>query len=250
MSLIEHAVYSFDEYIKCITEIGNSKRLDNDTPGVLWSRGQRKEDWNLRPTLLRDVNLKPKKGLLKDSSGRAVEEELRREHYIAKNYHFFSKEPKSEIEWMEVMQHHGVKTRVLDWSESMFHSLIFALECFFDDKQFRKDDRIGCSPCVWILEPIEWNMITLKKILKKKELIDSCLDSLGNISSSRNKIEARMLQLSSRIDEYISMDSTKHLKGIFNLSSIVGEMREMPREELIWKFLLLFILFISVYLYG
>lgn len=59
---------------------------------------------------------------------------MRKEHHIAKNYHFMDKEPRTSVEWMEVMQHHGVKTRLLDWSESMIHPVIFSLECFFDNK--------------------------------------------------------------------------------------------------------------------
>ena len=33
--------------------------------------------------------------------------------YIARNYHFWEKEPQTNVEWFEVMQHHGVKTRML-----------------------------------------------------------------------------------------------------------------------------------------
>ena len=40
------------------------------------------------------------------------------------------------MEWLEVMQHHQVNTRVLDWSESSIHSLIFAVEAFFDAGRF------------------------------------------------------------------------------------------------------------------
>ncbi len=59
MAFKEYVVNSFDEYIRCITDIGRSsagaKEHEDRVPAVLWSRGHRVESWNLRPTLVRDV---------------------------------------------------------------------------------------------------------------------------------------------------------------------------------------------------
>ena len=152
MAIHQYKVYHFQEYVDIITDIGCRRRLTRDMPPVLWSRGHRKQDWNLLPTLLRDVKLNPIGGA-RNAAGRAMEEELRKQHYIARNYHFLEKEPQTNVEWFEVMQHHGVQTRMLDWSESTMHSLIFALECFFDREKYRTEDRVNSSPCVWLLEP-------------------------------------------------------------------------------------------------
>ena len=156
MAFTEEKVYSFHEYMERLEEIGNQSILKPNTPPVLWARGHRISDWNLYPTLFRNVKLDPILGR-NSGSGRAVEEEVRRQNYIAKNYHFFQKDPENDLEWKEVMQHHGVKTRMLDWSESMLHPLIFALECFFNEKEFRTNERLQSSPCVWVLQPVEWN---------------------------------------------------------------------------------------------
>ncbi len=202
-------------------------------PPVLWSRGHREQSWNLRPTLLRDVRLNPVNNL-NNASKRAMEEELRKQHYIAKNYHFLNKEPKTSIEWYEVMQHHGVKTRLLDWSESELHSLIFALECFFDNKRYHSSERINSSPCVWILDPIEWNMKAFELIISNDRIIDACVSRLYKVGLfDKKQIKDRMKELQWVFDDYISVTSAGHLKGIFNLSSIIEMQQGLRQEDLI-----------------
>lgn len=231
MSIHQYKVYHFYQYLEVIKHIGEDKSRGSSVPSVLWSRGHRKQSWNLRPTLLRDVKLNPIKD---NASGRAVEEELRRQHYIAKNYHFLDKEPKTNVEWYEVMQHHGVKTRLLDWSESELHSLVFALECFFDNKQYRLEDRINSSPCVWVFEPVEWNMKALDMIINNKHVIDSCIGCLEKMSfKNKTMIRYRMNNLCKKFDEYMSVSTAEHLKGIFNLSSIMENFHEMQSGELL-----------------
>lgn len=44
------------------------------------------------------------------------------------------------------MQHHGVPTRLLDWSENLFVATYFALMSNYDE-----------PPVVWCLDPVAWN---------------------------------------------------------------------------------------------
>lgn len=90
-------------------------------------------DWDLRPTLFRKIQTTDLK----------LEENARIENFIAKNNQFFMQTPASEAEWLEVMQHHDVSTRLLDWSESAAHSLIFTLEYFFKPDAHFNIDRIN-----------------------------------------------------------------------------------------------------------
>lgn len=241
MSVIEYEVSHFDEYIRCVTSIGRVRkgkgRAGGEIPPVLWFRGHPDESWYLRPTLLREVSL----GALETwetpigtQSKRAMGEEMRKQHYIAKNYHYLEKKLGTDLEWMEVMQHHGVKTRLLDWTESVIHALLFALEGFFDFGKSK--DGI---PCVWVLDPIEWNKTAVEKILGCSELIDQCLDSLSvgrmsQMDGTRDEILKHIKYLSGHFGEYMEMEDAAHLRGIFNLSSIADRLYSLRQEELLY----------------
>ena len=102
--------YSFADLINIISAIGDSARKEERVPPVLWFRGHRMYDWDLRPTLFRKIQTTDLK----------LEENARIENFIAKNNQFFMQTPASEAEWLEVMQHHDVSTRLLDWSDFYF----------------------------------------------------------------------------------------------------------------------------------
>jgi len=59
---------------------------------------------------------------------------------------------------MFAMQHHGVPTRLLDWTENLFVGLYFAVA---SDKHGGHDDEPNgeptCLPVIWCLDPVGWN---------------------------------------------------------------------------------------------
>jgi hypothetical protein len=57
--------------------------------------------------------------------------------------------PSNDWEWYYLMQHYGVPTRLIDWTETPLQALHFAL--IKSSKQ---------NPCVWILDPIALNYST------------------------------------------------------------------------------------------
>lgn len=159
------------EYFRCIDEITESiLRTQTDETGkklpVLWYRGQDDIHHSLVPSLYR-TSTRARRSKIGDYSSLHYAEDIRTQHYIAKNKHFFQNEPSSRVEWLEVMQHHQVKTRVLDWSESSIHSLLFALEAFLNNNQYDAWDRRSIVPCVWVLEPAALNKRIFQNIYKR-----------------------------------------------------------------------------------
>ncbi len=101
----------------------------------LWFRGLRTSDYSLIPAIGRE--------------NRSVELES---HYLSK----FKAKEKSEglstyWDWLFLMQHHGVPTRLMNWTEDPLVALIFAIdsEASTDEKEW--------DACVWCINPVKLN---------------------------------------------------------------------------------------------
>lgn len=191
-------------------------------PPVLWYRGLSNAAYSLLPSLYRgETRTEP--GVNRRYSRLHAAEEVRMQHYIAKNYHTFSQKPSSRLEWQEVMQHHGMDTRVMDWSESSAHSLIFALGEFFDMLDAGKDARQTSVPCIWVLDPGGLNKHIFKELSDDTALMQELLEILKLTAGEKNEIKKRMAELKAvftRGSRKFGAADIRHLEYIVNLSSI------------------------------
>ena len=102
---------------------------------LLWYRGHAENTWTLLPGYQRLKKPPPESVLINRFKQNA---NLLLEH-----------RPKSDFEWLFMMQHDGVPTRLLDWTESPLVALYFAVNSH--------EKKPGT---VWVLDPVKLNQST------------------------------------------------------------------------------------------
>ncbi|WP_081286880.1 FRG domain-containing protein [Mycobacterium colombiense] len=139
------------EVVVDITEAGNIVTIKDLLdylkpifPQVRWFRGHGNSTWRLRPSLARYENGIAKENVLisefkRDANRLLVQAEL-------------DKSNMSSWDWMFLMQHYGVPTRLIDWSESPLVALWFALA---DESPETAD----ADAALWVLDPLKLNEI-------------------------------------------------------------------------------------------
>lgn len=109
-------------------------KLRTDYDGPLWYRGHGDAAWNLVPGYYRtDKKISEHSLLIKFRQSATM---------------LVDKPPVDSFDWLFLMQHYGVPTRLLDWTESPLVALYFCV-----NSEPEKDGAI------WILKPSELNRI-------------------------------------------------------------------------------------------
>lgn len=113
------AIKSVAEVIKFAIECSQPKTwkspysFDAFSLGI-WFRGQSKEEYSLTPSIFRKNNNK-------------ITEEISIVNHFKQRCVELSENCNNQMEWLTIMQHYSLPTRLLDWSESPLIALYFAV---------------------------------------------------------------------------------------------------------------------------
>lgn len=132
------------------------KQLPASKDSTLWFRGSGRASFGLSPSLHRHATI--------NSGDKIIDLEIALvDRFKQRSVPFLSKplDKKNDWEVLFFMQHYGIPTRLLDWSENPFVSMYFALTSapyeLVAKKRIYNED---C--CIWVLDPVSWNQESLK----------------------------------------------------------------------------------------
>lgn len=183
--------------------------------GPLWYRGQSNAEWSLEPKLMRDGHAPSESHLLNRFKQSAA--------------YLLPQRPQHEFDWLFIMQHHGVPTRLLDWSESPLVALYFAVE--------EGNENDGS---LWVLAPCELNKHAGFKPEWEYEIPSFEDDSLGSYTTEKLAAERRsslqpMAAIAVRNSPRINAQ-----QGVFTISHRENiRLNEIPSEidtGHVWRF--------------
>lgn len=232
---MEHKIHryyadSLEDVLNCVDKI-SEKYKGKEENDLLWFRGHEYTHYNLEPNIFRKA--KYTYNFQKTYSNNHLREQYRYQHFMARNFDKTDyREPHSVFEWQEIMQHFFSKTRLMDWSESLFTGLEFALEAFlipYKDSEISRR-RHSMQPVLWVLQPNKLNNQVYDSLLEKD--CDLLRETLRDIDLTTMKYIGD--ELKNRKNIYFSSEEKgeRNFEGIVSLTALEDLRRfYLGREE-------------------
>ena len=205
--------------INSVSDLLGALRDKSQPRELLWFRGHSRQDWKLVPSLARNTGQLTK------------ETELIKRFIQLAVPHLTEDTPHNDWEWIFLMQHHRVPTRLLDWTESPLAALWFAVSSSdVDDK--------ASDGAFWCLSPLSLNrearfrgrLETELPGFGKDEVLDGWLPDRQDRGLAQNPVAATGPRTSRRMAAQL---------GNFTISDRGSSaIEEIGDQKHVWRFII------------